>query len=73
MAIEHNACPDCGHDLVTFRTERQQTRHRLVELQWSICLRCRHVALKNWSVLAELTTAGSGPDRKRADIQRHDQ
>ena len=42
-------CPNCGHHLVAYRTERQSAGHRDVVLQWMICTHCRHVALEKWS------------------------
>lgn len=41
-------CPNCGDQLVDYRTDRQSTGGREVVLSWSICSRCRHVGLKKW-------------------------
>lgn len=42
-------CPNCGRHLASYRTDRQAAGTREVELRWSICLHCRHVALDSWS------------------------
>lgn len=42
-------CPNCGRHLVNYRTERQAAGRREVELKWTICVHCRHVALDSWS------------------------
>lgn len=42
-------CPNCGRHLVDYRTDRQSAGRREVELRWSICEHCRHVALDSWS------------------------
>jgi len=42
-------CPNCGHQLVSHRTDRQAMGNRDVVMQWNICTRCRHVALGQWS------------------------
>lgn len=42
-------CPNCGHHLVGYRTDRQQAGEREAVLQWSICGNCRHVALESWA------------------------
>jgi hypothetical protein len=41
-------CPNCGHPLVDYRTDRQPVGAREVVLQWSMCGSCRHVGLKQW-------------------------
>lgn len=42
-------CPNCGHHLVGYRTERQSAGRREIDLHWMICEHCRHVGLKQWS------------------------
>jgi endogenous inhibitor of DNA gyrase (YacG/DUF329 family) len=42
-------CPNCGYRLVSYRTDRQAAGRREVVLKWSLCPRCRHVALESWS------------------------
>ena len=42
-------CPNCGRHLVNYRTDRQAAGRREVELKWTICVHCRHVALDSWS------------------------
>ena len=41
-------CPNCDGRLTHFRTDRQIAGSREVIMHWSICIRCRHVALDNW-------------------------
>lgn len=59
-------CPNCTGKLVYFRTDHQTAGDREVVLQWSMCNRCRHVALQNWSI-DEVAQAASalcgGPGR----------
>jgi C4-type Zn-finger protein len=43
-------CPNCGGELVDYRTDRQSTGGREVILSWTMCSRCRHVGLKKWMV-----------------------
>ena len=61
MRAKRDSCPNCGHLLTKFRTDRRTTRHRAVELEWLICPRCRHVALKSWSFVKEAVTSGAPP------------
>jgi hypothetical protein len=42
-------CPNCGRHLVNYRTDRQAAGRREVELRWTICVHCRHVALDSWT------------------------
>lgn len=42
-------CPNCGRHLVNYRTDRQAAGRREVELRWTICVHCRHVALESWA------------------------
>lgn len=42
-------CPNCGRHLVNYRTDRQAAGQREVNLHWTICVSCRHVALDSWS------------------------
>jgi Zn-finger nucleic acid-binding protein len=42
-------CPNCGRHLVNYRTDRQAAGQREVNLHWTICVHCRHVALDSWS------------------------
>ena len=42
-------CPNCGYPLISYRTDRQPAGRREVILKWSLCTRCRHVALQSWS------------------------
>jgi hypothetical protein len=42
-------CPNCGRHLVNYRTDRQAAGQREVDLHWTICVHCRHVALESWS------------------------
>lgn len=42
------SCPNCGGRLVDYRVERQTAGPRVVELHWTICVHCRHVALDAW-------------------------
>lgn len=44
-------CPNCGHGLVDYRTDRQSTGGREVILNWMICVACRHVGLKKWMIV----------------------
>ena len=55
-------CPNCGNRLVSHRTDRQTVGQREVVLQWNICQRCRHVALREWSF-----EDGARPDTRPAD------
>lgn len=41
-------CPNCGHQLVPYRRQRQPAGVREVILEWMICRDCRHVALSRW-------------------------
>lgn len=43
-------CPNCGDDLLDYRTDRQSTGGREVILSWTMCTGCRHVGLKKWMV-----------------------
>jgi hypothetical protein len=43
-------CPNCGDELVDYRTDRQSTGGREVILSWTMCSGCRHVGLKKWMV-----------------------
>lgn len=56
-------CPNCGHELVPYRTVQQKAHTRDVHLEWSICSRCRHVALNDWS-FQEPLKAAAGTERK---------
>lgn len=58
-------CPNCGHHLVNYRTDRQAAGRREVELKWMICVHCRHVALDSWS-FAERTPPTSLVTESRA-------
>jgi hypothetical protein len=49
MGAERAMCPNCGHTLTKFRTDRRSMGQRQVELEWVICMHCRHVALRSWS------------------------
>lgn len=44
-------CPNCGDQLVDYRTDRQSTGGREAILTWMICSRCRHVGLKKWMIV----------------------
>lgn len=46
--MERACCPNCGEELVRFRTDRQMSGTQEVEMEWAICEGCRHVALSNW-------------------------
>jgi C4-type Zn-finger protein len=48
-SMSEMTCPNCGRHLVNYRTERQVAGRREVELKWTICVHCRHVALDSWS------------------------
>lgn len=43
-------CPNCGGQLVDYRTDRQSTGGREVLLNWTICTSCRHVGLRTWMI-----------------------
>jgi Zn-finger nucleic acid-binding protein len=62
-------CPNCGRHLVNYRTDRQAAGQREVNLHWTICVHCRHVALDSWSF-----TDGVMPDRYMSSgpYRRHD-
>lgn len=51
MARKSDPCPNCGSELIKIHTARSRNRHRAVALEWMICLSCRHVALKSWSIV----------------------
>lgn len=44
------SCPNCGGRLANYRTQRQTAGQRQAILRWSICVRCQHVALQDWSM-----------------------
>lgn len=44
------ACPNCGHQLVAYRTDRQSTARHDVVLHWACCPECRHFSLRRWKV-----------------------
>lgn len=44
-------CPNCGDQVVDYRTDRQTTSGREVILSWTICIACSHVGLKKWMVV----------------------
>ncbi|MDQ2743411.1 MAG: hypothetical protein M3Z66_14120 [Chloroflexota bacterium] len=51
MNAERDECPNCGDRLISHRTDRQVvSTQREVLLSWFICVRCGHVALREWSV-----------------------
>jgi hypothetical protein len=64
-------CPNCGDQLVDFRTDRQSTGGREVILSWTMCSRCRHVALKKWMVAHPENANSQRPPRQIADDFRH--
>ena len=49
MNVARVVCPNCGHRLVTLRTDRQWAGSRQVELHWCTCRECGHVQLQRWS------------------------
>lgn len=49
------ACPNCGHDLVSHRTDRQSVGEQEVVLRWTICPQCSHVGLGHWFVVDPVT------------------
>jgi endogenous inhibitor of DNA gyrase (YacG/DUF329 family) len=42
-------CPNCGHKLVRYRTDRQRVSQGEVTMQWDMCTHCRHIALERWT------------------------
>lgn len=65
-------CPNCGHHLEAYRTERQSAGRRDVVLQWMICRYCRHVALKTWTFIDDRESKrGEGSHRLMNAARRH--
>jgi len=66
MDAERDVCPNCGDRLVSHRTDRQVvSRQREVTLCWFICVRCSHVALREWSVEEQLAPTEAKSTRAR--------
>lgn len=63
-------CPNCGHHLVGYRTERQRSGNREVDLEWTICTHCRHVGLQSWQFANGVLPNGNRHD-DRDDGQSH--
>jgi hypothetical protein len=51
-------CPNCGNNLTSYKTDRQSAGEREVVLQWAMCERCSHVALRDWSFSTPEPTVG---------------
>lgn len=67
--MSETTCPNCGRVLVNYRTDRQSAGRREVELKWTICAHCRHVALDSWAfadgvIPKELLEDGDGRTEK---------
>lgn len=69
-------CPNCGRHLVNYRTDRQAAGQREVDLHWSICVHCRHVALDSWSfadgMIPESYVQGSMYSRRDVETARRE-
>lgn len=64
-------CPNCGDQLVDYRTDRQSTGGREVILSWMICSTCRHVGLKKWMIAhPENLNLQSSSGRTEDDMRR---
>lgn len=61
-------CPNCGHQLVGYRTERQSGGRRDFLLEWSICTNCQHVALQQWSA-ADNTSESNAAEQHLRRLQ----
>lgn len=53
-------CPNCGHSLAQYRTDRQVVRSGEMTMFWNICPRCHHVALERWLFAAGAGAGGLG-------------
>lgn len=60
-------CPNCGHSLVVYRTDRQIVGRREAVLTWTICRDCRHVALHAWTFADEVAAAPRRSSERRAE------
>jgi endogenous inhibitor of DNA gyrase (YacG/DUF329 family) len=60
-------CPNCGHHLVDYRTDRQPSGKQEVVLHWAICTHCSHVGLQRWSFANGIIPAASDSARKVAE------
>jgi hypothetical protein len=69
-------CPNCGRNLVNYRSDRQAAGQREVNLHWMICVGCRHVALDSWSfadgVIPESYLQGGQYQRQGAPARREE-
>ncbi len=66
MNAERDVCPNCGDRLINHRTDRQVvSTQREVLLSWFICVRCSHVALREWSVEEQIAPTEAKSTRGR--------
>lgn len=67
-------CPNCGHRLAAYRTDRQLSGTREAVLHWAICENCRHVGLTSWSYVDRRSIRSGSTTRPHDDdsaAERH--
>lgn len=63
MSVHSPSCPNCGHTLVVYRTDRSWTVKHQLEAQWFTCPLCGHMSIQHWSVVDTVGTPFPEEDR----------